>query len=123
MRVSEAVENYLETIYMLSLEKEGVHAADVCARLSYSRPTVSIMVHQLSNDGYLVIDDDNHLRLTQAGLDIAEPLYERHNLLANMLINLGVSTETAYKDACKIEHDLSDETYLCIKEHLDKTKP
>ncbi len=115
MSVSEAMENYLETILILARKQPEVHAADICAYLDYSRPTVSVVVRQLRDQGYLDINPENHITLTDAGREIAERMYERHNLLAEMLMSIGVSEKTAFRDACKIEHDLSKETFDAIR--------
>ena len=115
--VSEAIENYLETIYILSQKQSEVHAIDICSYLSYSRPTVSITLRQMREHGLVVVNEDNHIFLTEEGMHIAKHMYERHELLTNMLMRLGVSRETALHDACKIEHDLSDETFEAIKRH------
>ena len=120
MAVSEATENYLETIYILSLRQNEVHAVDVCAYLSYSRPTVSIVLRQMRESGLVTVDDMNHIHLTPEGEGIAKKLYERHTVISEMLISLGVSRETAVRDACKIEHDLSEETFDAIKKHAEK---
>ena len=120
MSVTEATENYLETIYILSLRQNEVHAVDVCAYLSYSRPTVSIVLRQMRESGLVTVDDMNHIHLTPEGEGIAKKLYERHTVISEMLISLGVSRETAVRDACKIEHDLSEETFEAIKRHAAK---
>ena len=120
MSVTEATENYLETIYILSLRQNEVHAVDVCAYLSYSRPTVSIVLRQMRESGLVTVDDMNHIHLTPEGEGIAKKLYERHTLISEMLVSLGVSRETAVRDACKIEHDLSEETFEAIKRHAEK---
>jgi Mn-dependent DtxR family transcriptional regulator len=117
MSVSEAMENYLETIYILSRKQSEVHAADVCAYLDYARPTVSVVVRQLRDQGYLNINGENHITLTGAGREIAERMYERHNLLAELLMDIGVPENSAFRDACKIEHDLSRETFDAIRAH------
>ena len=122
MAVSEATENYLETIYILSLRQNEVHAVDVCAYLSYSRPTVSIVLRQMRESGLVTVDDMNHIHLTPEGEGIAKKLYERHTLISEMLVSLGVSRETAVRDACKIEHDLSEETFAAIKKHAERFK-
>ena len=122
MPVTEAIENYLETIYILSLRQNEVHAVDVCAYLSYSRPTVSIVLRQMRESGLVTVDDMNHIHLTPEGEGIAKKLYERHTLISEMLVSLGVSRETAVRDACKIEHDLSEETFEAIKRHAEKFK-
>ena len=112
MAVSEAIENYLETIYILSQQQNEVHAIDVCSYLSYSRPTVSIVLRQMRENGLVNVDEDNHIHLTEEGKRIATHIYERQ-----LFMSLGVSKETALHDACKIEHDLSDETFEAIKKH------
>ena len=118
MAVSEAIENYLETIYILSKEKSEIHAVDICAYLSYSRPTVSIVLRQMREQGLVMVDEDNHIALTSEGRAIAEHMYERHELLTRLFMSYGVSKETALRDACKIEHDLSDETFEALKRHV-----
>ena len=118
MAVSEAIENYLETIYILSQQQNEVHAIDICSYLSYSRPTVSIVLRQMREHGLVTVNEDNHIFLTDEGMAIATHVYERHELLTSMLMMLGVSRETALHDACKIEHDLSDETFDAIKRHM-----
>ena len=117
MAVSEAIENYLETIYMLSLEHNEVHAIDICTYLSYSRPTVSIVLRQMREHGLVTVNEDNHIFLTDEGLKIALSIYERHQVLSQMLMMLGVEPELAQHDACKIEHDLTPETFEAIKKH------
>ena len=118
MAVSEAIENYLETIYILSRQQNEVHAVDICQYLSYSRPTVSIVLRQMRENGLVIVNEENHIFLTEAGKAIAERMYERHELLTGLLVRLGVSRETAVHDACKIEHDISDETFEAIKRHI-----
>ena len=120
MAVSEAIENYLETIYILSKQQTEIHAIDICTYLSYSRPTVSVVLRQMRENGLVTVNEDNHIFLTDEGLRIASRVYERHELLTSMLMMLGVSRETALHDACKIEHDLSDETFEAIKLHLHR---
>ena len=119
MAITEALENYLETILILTGKKAGVHAVDICAELGFSRPTVSEALKSLRLGGYVEVDDDHHITLTSAGRDIAVGMLERHNTLSTMLMRIGVSKETAISDACKIEHDLSDETIECIKRYFN----
>ena len=119
MAVSEAIENYLETIHILSLKLNEVHAVDVCSYLGYSRPTVSIVLRQMRENGLVTVDEDNHIHLTQEGLAIASAIYERHTTLSQLFISLGVSPDTARRDACKIEHDLSEETYQAVKRYAE----
>ncbi|MED9822458.1 MAG: iron dependent repressor, metal binding and dimerization domain protein [Christensenellales bacterium] len=118
MAVSEAIENYLETIYILSQQQTEVHAVDICSYLSYSRPTVSIVLRQMRESGLVTVNGENHIFLTAEGERIAGRIFERHELLTRMLMMLGVSKETAMRDACKIEHDLSDETFAALKRHM-----
>ncbi|MGN0776702.1 MAG: metal-dependent transcriptional regulator [Candidatus Ventricola sp.] len=118
MAVSEAIENYLETIYILSQQQNEVHAIDICSYLSYSRPTVSIVLRQMREHGLVTVNQENHIFLTEEGLRIASRIFERHEVLTRMLMTLGVSREIALRDACKIEHDLSDETFEAIKRHM-----
>ncbi|MCI7703765.1 MAG: metal-dependent transcriptional regulator [Clostridiales bacterium] len=120
MAVSEAIENYLETIYILSQQQNEVHAIDICSYLSYSRPTVSIVLRQMREHGLVTVNEDNHIFLTEEGHRIASRIFERHEVLTQMLTQLGVSHETAVRDACKIEHDLSDETFEAIKRHMEE---
>lgn len=122
MDVSEAIQNYLETIHILSLKQNEVHAVDICNHLNYSRPTVSIVLRQMRENGLVTVDDLNHIHLTQEGLRIATSLYERHNVISELFIRLGVSRENAVEDACKIEHDLSEETFAALKAHLKSMK-
>ena len=117
MPVTEAVENYLETILILSHKQPDVHAIDICSYLGYSRPTVSIVLKKMKNNGLVLVDDDNHIPLTEKGRDVAEHIYDRHNILSEFFMLLGVSHDNAVEDACKIEHDLSDETYSLLKAH------
>ena len=123
MQVSRATENYLETILILTRSQQGVHAADICSYLNYSRPTVSVVLKQMKAEGLVNVDGMNHITLTDAGREIAENIYERHNLIAEMLIALGVNEKTAYEDACRMEHEISDETFACIKRHFAERMP
>lgn len=117
MAITEAVENYLETILILSKKQPDVHAIDICSYLGYSRPTVSIVLKKMKEENLVAVDSDNHITLTEKGLDVAEHIYDRHKVLSAFFMLLGVSHDNAVEDACKIEHDLSDETYSLLKEH------
>ena len=117
MKPFESTENYLECILMLGEKKPCVHAVDVAHQLGVSKPTVSVTMKRLREQGYLTVSADGCLELTGAGQEIAVRIYERHKVLAQMFISLGVSEETAFQDACLVEHDLSDETFACIKAH------
>jgi len=120
MKVTEAGENYLEAILILGKKQDTVHAIDICTELGFSRPTVSEMLKTLKTNGLIDVDDENHIHLTKNGLAVAEKTYERHNIIAQMLISIGVSEKTAHEDACKIEHDISAEAFECIKKHLNR---
>lgn len=115
MNITEAIENYLETILILSKTKSDVHAIDICTELGFSRPTVSEMIKQLKQKQLIKVDELNHISLTEKGKEVATGTYERHLVIAKLLMNMGVDRETAYSDACKIEHDISDVTFECMK--------
>ena len=118
MSLHESAEMYLETIYQLSLERQSVRSVDVAESMGYSKPSISRAVGLLKQGGYLLMDKDGSLTLTETGLEIARKVYERHTLLTNILIRLGVSPETAAEDACKMEHVISDETFHAMKRHM-----
>lgn len=120
MAITEAVENYLETILILSKAQPDVHAIDICSYLGYSRPTVSIILKKMKDEGLVNVNTDNHITLTDEGKAVAERIFERHNLLSAFFIYLGVKKDQALEDACKIEHDLSQETYDLLKAHYLK---
>ena len=115
MAITEAVENYLETILILSQKQPNVHAIDICSYLGYSRPTISIILKKMKEDGLVLVDEDNHITLTEKGREVAENIYDRHKVLSELFILLGVSHDNAVEDACKIEHDLSEETFGRLK--------
>lgn len=115
MKMQESPEDYLETIYMLSLEKEEVRSIDVARHLGFSKPSVSVAMKRLRENGYVNMDANNYLTLTDAGKEIAVKVYERHNILAGYLRSVGVSADTAARDACRIEHVLSEESFQILK--------
>ncbi len=117
MAITEAVENYLETILILSKAQPDVHAIDICSYLGYSRPTVSIILKKMKDENLVEVSSENHITLTDRGREVAERIYDRHNTLSALFMFLGVKKDQALEDACKIEHDLSDETYLLLKKH------
>ena len=120
MHLQESGEMYLETIYVLS--KNGVvRSLDVAEYMGFSKPSVSRAVGLLKQGGYLLMDKDGYLTLTESGLDVAKKIYERHTLLSKFLVRLGVDEKTAAEDACKMEHDIRDESYSAIKEHIHKS--
>ena len=118
MRLQESGEMYLETIYVLSKQKSGVHSIDVSEHLGYSKPSVSRAMGLLKKGGYIEINEDNHIVLTDSGMEIAKKIYDRHTLLTKMLVYLGVPEEIAVQDACKMEHDISDESLEAIRRHM-----
>ena len=120
MAITEAVENYLETILILSKKQPDVHAIDICSYLGYSRPTVSIILKKMKDEELVTVDSDNHIRLTESGLAVAERIYDRHQILSAFFEMLGVDRDTAAEDACKIEHDISPKTYALVKAHYLK---
>ncbi|MBE7009692.1 MAG: metal-dependent transcriptional regulator [Ruminococcaceae bacterium] len=122
MVLQESGEMYLETILVLSKKSKYVRAIDVGEEMGFSRPSVSRAVHLLEEGGFIVIAPDGGLSLTDAGLEIAEKIYERHTVLSQWLMSLGVDESTATEDACKIEHDLSDRSFAAIKKHIKKQK-
>ena len=118
MHLQESGEMYIESIYLLNKKIGNVRSIDVCEYLGYSKPSVSRAMSLLKNGGFVLMDDNGYLTLTDDGIKVAEKMYQRHTILSEMLISLGVSEETAVQDACKIEHDISDESFNAIKKHL-----
>ncbi|MBQ3064573.1 MAG: metal-dependent transcriptional regulator [Clostridia bacterium] len=122
MAIHESGENYLEQILMLSKTKDKVRAVDLSQALGFSRPTVSVMLRELAENGFVAISPVGGIALTAAGLAVANRMYERHCLVSEVLMALGVSREVALEDACKIEHDLSEETVACLQAFLTKMR-
>ncbi len=118
MVLQESGEMYLETIYVLSQKSANVHSTDVSEYMGYSKPSVSRAVGILKKGGFLNMEPDGRLTLTEAGHEVAEHIYERHTILTKFLERLGVDSDTAVCDACKIEHDISDETLAAIKSFM-----
>ena len=118
MKIQESAENYLETILMLKEEKGAVRSIDIARKMDFSKPSISRAMSLLRENGYITMDKEGLINLTDAGMEIASRIYERHRLLSKWLVALGVSPETAAEDACRIEHDVSDETFQKIKEHI-----
>ncbi len=114
---------YLETILILSKQMPHVHAVDIAEYMSFSKPSVSRGLARLKLDGYIIVKEGcSCVWLTEKGKEVAERIYERHVVIAEMLERIGVSPEVAAKDACKIEHDLSDETFELLKRHSEELK-
>ena len=116
MKIQKSSEDYLETMLMLREEHGYIRSVDIAAHLGVTKPSVSYATKRLRENGYITMDKDGLISLTESGLEIAERIYERHKVLSQLLISLGVSPETAREDACKIEHDLSVETFDVIRE-------
>ena len=118
MGIHESGEMYLETIHVLLKKNGAVRSIDVSEHMGYSKPSVSRAVGLLKNGGYIAVDKDGYITLTDTGLEVAEKIYERHTVLSSMLVALGVSAETAAEDACRLEHAISDESFDAIKRHI-----
>ena len=118
----ESGEDYLETIYLLSKNNPGVHAIDIATELGYSKPSITKAMKILKEDGYITIDEHNHILLTSQGKERAEKVYERHQYITKFWMMNGVSDDIAAKDACRMEHDISDETFAVIKKAVDGSK-
>ena len=118
----ESGEMYLESIYVLSQKSDSVRSIDICDYMGYSKPSVSRAVGLLKKDGHIVVDGKGYISLTDSGLQIAKNIFERHTIIMNTLLSLGIPEEIADKDACKIEHVISDETFWAIKNHYLKNK-
>ena len=118
MAIHESGEMYLETIYVLTKERSDVRSIDVCDHMGYSKPSVSRAVNLLKANGFILIDKDGFITLTDAGLEIGKKIFDRHTLLSALLVRLGVSEETAAEDACKMEHAISDESFEAIKRYV-----
>ena len=115
MNLLESGEMYLETILILSQKSEQVRSIDIGEYMGYSKPSVSRAVSKLKADSYISVDKNGYITLTDSGREVAEKIYERHTVLTDFISSLGVSKETAASDACKIEHDISDETFDAMK--------
>lgn len=118
MKIQESAENYLETILMLGQRKPHVRSIDIATELNFSKPSVSVAMKNLRENGYILVDSNGHITLTEAGRKIAETMYERHTLMSSWLIYLGVDPKTAVEDACRIEHVLSASSFEAIKRHI-----
>lgn len=120
MHLQESGEMYLETIFILSKEKGTVRSIDIAEYMNFSKPSVSRAVGLLKSGGYINVDSDGFITLTDAGTEVANKIYERHTMLTDLLVRLGVDSETAANDACKMEHIISDKTFEAIKNHVLK---
>ena len=122
MRSNESAENYLETILILSKKKPVVRGVDIAEELGFKKPSVSVAMKNLREKHYIVVSKEGFITLTDSGREIAEMIYERHQLLSAGLIYLGVDEKTAREDACRIEHVISAASFQAIKEHMAKKK-
>jgi DtxR family Mn-dependent transcriptional regulator len=111
MKIQESAENYLETILILSKRQPNVRSIDIANELGFSKPSVSVAMKQLKENGYIKVDLSGHITLTQKGLTVAARIYDMHTVLTQMLIKLGVDKHIAAEDACRIEHVISDQTF------------
>jgi len=122
LKVYESAENYLETILALSLKKNRVRSIDIVNELEYSKPSVSIAMKNLREKGCISMDEDGYITLTAKGRKIADSIYERHVAISDWLVFLGVDRKTATEDACKMEHGISEKSFLAIKKHVKALK-
>ena len=120
MRIHKSAEDYLEMILRLNEEKGYARSVDIATGLGVSKPSVSVAMKQLREGGYIVMDKDSYISLTESGMEIAQRIYERHKVLTRMLTMIGVDAETAQEDACKVEHDISIKTFNALKTQLEK---
>ena len=120
MKIQESAEDYLEATLYLSKTKEYVRSIDVVHYLGFSKPSVSVYLKNLRINGYISIDTDGHITLSESGMEIASRIQDRHETLANILIKLGVRKEIAYEDACGMEHHISDESFNALKDFFNK---
>jgi len=118
MKIQESAENYLETILILGRNGNQVRAVDIATELDYTKPSVSVAMKNLRLEGYIETDTNGFITLTESGRKIAESMYERHMLISDWLILLGVDRRTAVNDACRIEHVISEQSFLALKEHI-----
>lgn len=121
MRIKESAENYLETILMLKNEKGYVRSIDIANELGVTKPSVSVAMKAFREEGYITVDETGGISLTEKGMEIANRVYEKHKIIAKALMAIGVSEKTAYEDSCKIEHDISNETFEKLKAFLENS--
>ncbi len=120
MHLQESGEMYLETVYILTQKSDSVRSIDICEYMGYSKPSVSRAIGLLKNGGYITVDGKGYITLTEDGTAVALKMFERHTMLTNFLVRLGVDEKTASEDACKIEHHISEESFNAIKNHAIK---
>ncbi len=120
MKIQESAQDYLEAILILSKKQDNVRATDICTYFGYARATVSVFIKQLKENEFISVDDANHISLTKKGLDIAEDMLDRHQVMTDIFKEIGVPEDIALKDACRVEHYLSAETYQALKKYFKK---
>lgn len=120
MEIHESAEDYLETILMLRERIGQVRSIDIATEMNFTKPSISVAMKKLRENGYIEMDKDGFITLTESGMTIASNIYDRHKVLTNFFVSLGVDQKTAAEDACKVEHDLSGITYEKIREHALK---
>ena len=119
MQIHQSAEDYLETILLLKEKIGNVRSIDIVNHLNFSKPSVSVAMKNFRENGYIIMDENGYITLTESGFAIASKTYERHKILTQFLIGIGVSEKVAREDACKIEHDISEETFSKLREHFD----
>ncbi len=122
MKIQKSAEDYLEAMLIMKEERGYIRSIDLAEHLGVTKPSVSYAVKQLRENGYITMDDSKLIYLTEKGLEIADKIYSRHKMLTDFFIKLGIDEKIARDDACKIEHDISDETYEAMRTHLAKYK-
>ena len=122
MGIHESGEMYLETIHVLQKKNGTVRSVDISEHMGYSKPSISRAVGLLKNGGYITVDKDGYITLTESGLQVANTIYERHTVLSGLLTMLGVDEKTAAEDACRMEHAISDKSFQAIKAHMEQIK-
>ena len=119
MKIQKSAEDYLEAMLMLKEERGYIRSIDIAAKLGVTKPSVSYATKRLRENGYITTDSAGMIVLTESGLEIAERIYERHELITKLFVKIGVSPEQAREDACKIEHDLSEETFAAVRKRVE----
>lgn len=122
LKIQESAENYLETILILSEKNAHVRSIDIATELSFTKPSVSVAMKKLRENHFIAVDTDGFITLTESGMEIAARMYERHQLLSDWLVYLGVPREIAVEDACRIEHVISQESFEKIRKHVTEMK-
>ena len=120
MKIQESAENYLETILIIGNRQGYVRSIDIANELGFSKPSVSVAMKNLRLNGYIIVDANGHITLSDTGREVAETIYERHTLLTSWLVSLGVDEKIAAEDACRMEHVISQDSFTKLKEHAEK---